>query len=254
MAYVPYLPPISPYVLPASPFDTLTAAYGVRLQWMQSHQCACVWGSSVPGSPDPNCVTCSGRGVYWDAPSAIFSGIITQMHKTLSPDESGFEVTSKLGWKQDTFPLLSIPASAGEVWQNATDYDAFVELDAITRYKSEMTVGGMTSVPYAQNLNIPATGAVSIWNVQTKSTQLIPYTVNGANVTISGYPQGTSYTIEYFAAPVYLAFRKAGGMPHIRPFGNGVVSLPRRFRLDMLDVWIRSRGGSDNTPQNPSAL
>ncbi len=245
-----YLPPISPYTLPATPFDNVINAYGVRIQWMQSHQCACMWGGDVPGSPNPNCKSCSGRGVYWDAPSVVFNGLLTQIHRTPTPDEAGQSVNSKTGWVQDTQPVLSIPYTAGEVWINATDYDAFVELDSITRYKTELTVGGIETVPYGQNLTINPTGAVTIWNKSTMLSQSIPYTVNGPNVTISGYPQGTSYTVEFMASPVYIAFRKAGGLPHIRPFGAGVVNLPRRFHLTMLDTWTRSRSQNDMTPEN----
>lgn len=251
-SYVPSLPPIFPYVLPPDPFNKLIGQYGVRLQWMQSHQCPCMWGGDIPGSPVPGCNTCYGRGVYWDVPSLIFQGLLTQMKKTATPDEGGFTVDKNVGWEQNAHPVLSIPFVAGDVWSNATDYDAFVELDAVTRYKSELTVGGITSVPYGQNLTIAASGAVTIWNTQTKTAQFIPYTVSGSTVTISGYPEGTSYTIEYTAAPVYIAFRKSGGMPHVRPFGAGVVNLPRRFHLSMLDVWTRSRSSGDMTPENPN--
>ncbi len=249
-----YLPPIDPYTLPAGPFDNLITQYGVRIQWMQSHQCACMWGGDVPGSPNPQCKTCYGRGVWWNPPSSVFMGLLTQMHRTPSPDEAGVSVDSVIGWSQNAQPILSIPATAGEVWQQASDYDAFIELDALTRYRSELTVGGIQSVPYQQNLSIAPSGAVTIWNTQTQAVQFVNYAVDGPNVILSGYPAGTSYVVEYTAAPVYVAFRKAGGMPHIRPFGGGVVSLPRRFHLTMLDVWSRSRNGTDMTPNNPNVL
>ncbi|MDG7001426.1 MAG: hypothetical protein JRN15_20200, partial [Nitrososphaerota archaeon] len=84
-ANVPYLPPMSPYVLPGTPFDTLLGQYGVRLLWLQSNQCACVYGGDMPGSPDPDCTSCHGRGVYWNPPVGPFQGLIT--YSTMAPGD-----------------------------------------------------------------------------------------------------------------------------------------------------------------------
>ncbi len=73
-------------------------------------------------------------------------------------------------------------------------------------------------------------------------TQVTHYAIDGPTVTIGGYPNGTAYMVEFQAAALYVAFRRAGGLPHVRPFGGGTVNEPRRFRLQALDFWTRQRG------------
>ena len=76
---------MSPYVLPGTPFDVLLGQYGVNLLWLQSNQCACVYGGDMPGSPDPDCTSCHGRGVYWNPPVGPFQGLIT--YATMAPGD-----------------------------------------------------------------------------------------------------------------------------------------------------------------------
>lgn len=234
----PQFPPIT-HSFPVRALNNLVGSYGVRLQWMQSSQCPCVYGGPTPGSPARLCQSCFGRGVIWQLPSNIFTGLIT--YKEFGSKPPGYNNDPQWGSIMNADPNLTIPSTseAFDVWQNASVYDAYVEIDATARLYTSLTVGDVQVVPYQHSLSIAPTGAVSIWNTQTKTQEFVSgYTVNGPEVILSGYPQGTPYTVEFVASPVYVAYGKDGGMPHTRPFGNGI-DYPRRFRLKLLDMWLR---------------
>lgn len=268
MSYdVPYIPPITPYVLPEQPFDTMIANLGIRMTWMKSHSCPCAWSGPLIGAADIACQTCQGRGIYWDAPSPIFTGLITWVHIARTPDEPGFFSHEKVGVVQRGEPTLTIPYTAdstGTIWTNATVFDAYVEVDAIARYSANLKVGGITAVPYQQGLQIAPTGAVTIYNTVTHQVEPVSgYTVSGASVTLPDtYPVNTAYNVEFQAQPVYVAFDRTSA-PHIRPFGDGVNgvagtatasgvpnNLPRRFRCQTLDLWTRARSVNSTSPQS----
>lgn len=246
MSISPYFPPIDPFVLPADSFNKLLQNYGINLMWRKSHQCPCLYGGPLPGSPDPQCQNCQGRGIYWDAPSSPFMGLLTWRHMSPTPDEWGARLHDEAGLLQHGEPTLTIPftdGASGQIWQQATVYDAFVEVNATARFTADLVVGGVQAVPYQYGLNIPATGAVTFYNTQTHAVSSVAgYVVSGASVTLpSSFPQGTNYSVEFIANPVFVAFRNAGAMPMSRPFGGGVTNLPRRFRVQSLDLWSRER-------------
>lgn len=246
MSVGPFFPPIDPFVLPEDPFDNLLAAYGVRLMWRKSHVCPCIQGGPIPGSADPACRQCQGRGIYWDAPSQPFMGLLTWRHMSPTPDEYGAMPHEVAGLIQHGEPSLTIPftdGASGQIWNQASVYDAFVEPDALDRFTTVLNVSGITAVPYQQGLVIQPSGAVTTYNQPTSSVVTVSgYVVSGANVFLpSGYAPGTAYTVEFQANPVFVALRKAGALPMTRPFGGGVVNLPRRFRVQTLDLWTRSR-------------
>lgn len=252
----PFFPPMSPYVLPAEPFEQLISAYGVRALWMKSHSCACVFGNQAsPGSPDPGCNTCQGGGVYWDNPLGPFSLMITFMRMTPTPSEPGEAMNENWGQLQNADPTLTITNAASAVYAGASLYDAYVELDSFARFNTSLVVGGVQVVPYQQGLTIAASGAVRVYDPIAKINTLVSgYVVSGALVTLpAAYVQDTPYTVEFTANPVYVAFGAAGGLPHVRPFGNGVVNVPRRFRLKALDAWTRASRGFPNST-SPQSL
>lgn len=261
-----YFPPITPYTLPEQPFDQLIANYGIRMAWLKSHSCACVWGGPMVGGADPQCLTCQGRGIYWDEPSAIFTGLITWVHIARTPDEPGFFTHEKVGVVQRGEPTLTIPYTAdstGTIWTNASVFDAYVEIDAIARYSANLYVGGITAVPYQQGVQIAPTGAVTIYNTVTHQVQAVSgYTVSGASVILpDSYPPNTAYNVEFEAQPVYVAYDRTAA-PHIRPFGDGsngvsgigytgtINNLPRRFRCQTLDLFTRARSVNSTSPQS----
>jgi hypothetical protein len=49
--------------------------------------------------------------------------------------------------------------------------------------------------------------------------------------------------VDFTAAPTYVAYRIAGMPAHVRPFGQQ--NLPRRFRLQALDLWTRAKFAGD---------
>lgn len=255
MPMLPYMPPISPLIMPQEGFEKLMSHYGIMLTWRKSHSCPCVFGGTLVGSPDPQCVTCQGRGVYWDQPSDPFMGLLTWRHMSPTPDEFGASIHETAGLLQHGEPTLSIPYTAdttGTIWTQASLYDAFVEVDAEDRFMATLNVGGIQAVPYQQGLNIPAAGAVTVYDTLSHEVQVVSgYTVSGGAVTLpDSYPTGTAYAVEFTANPVFVALRKAGAMPMARPFGAGVVKLPRRFRIQTLDLWTRARQyPGDASPQ-----
>ncbi|MHB1644726.1 MAG: hypothetical protein ACYCS8_19085 [Acidithiobacillus sp.] len=256
MAYSPFLPPLSPYILPQDPFDALLAQYGVEMQWMKGHECPCVYGNyNAPGSPDPGCNTCGGRGVYWDTPSPAFFGLLTHIGRTNFGPESGSSMDKTNGgiWTSD--PVITIPASQTEVWSQASVFDAFMEPQAPQRFNTTLSVGYNQALPYQQSLSVAASGAVRVFDPQTKTViNDVAYTVSSGMVFIdASYGEGTAYTVEYEAAPVFVVFRKSGGAPHYRPFGQQGHNLPLRLHCQLLDIWTRARHGSASST-SPMAL
>ena len=148
----------------------------------------------------------------------------------------------KFGVIQHAEPTLTIPFTAGTVWNQASLNDVFVQIDAIDRFESQLQVGGVQTVPYQQMLTIAPTGAVTIYNTSLNVVQPVTgYTVSGATVSLpSGYASGTPYIVEYTAAKAFAAWREAGSFGHDRPFKQ--ITLPKRFRLQQLDLWLRGSG------------
>ena len=256
MSNVPFLPPSSPFVLPSDPFEQLMAAYGVQLQYMKGHECPCVLGNlEVPGSPDPACTTCNGRGTYWDAPSEPFFGLLTHIGRTNYGNEPGSLMDPTQGNVWEANPTITIPPSQVGPWTQATVYDAFIEPNAPQRFNTTLAVGDNPYLPYRQGLSIASTGAVRVYDATTHSVVSgVGYTVSSGGVFLADtYPNGTAYTVEYYADPVYVVFRTAGGAPHFRPLGAVGNPLPLRLHCQLLDIWTRSRSGS-NTSTSPFAF
>jgi hypothetical protein len=256
-----FIPSTSKVLLPEDRFDSLIGEVGQRVSWMRSRACPCTYSHTqqfnriaIQGSAQPSCQTCHGIGFYWDPPSPIMRLYISYMTMAATQDEPGVAMNSTIGMVQVADPSLTIPyqnpfippgdpGQPTNAWQNASTDDLFIAVDMTSRYTAMLQVGGQTSLPFQQNLSIASEGAVTIWDPVTfLATPVADYQVDGPTVTISGYPDGTSYMVEFLAAAVYAVFKRAGGLPHVRPFGGGSDRLPRRFRLQALDPWLRQRG------------
>lgn len=251
------LPNITPYLLPQEPFNALISKIGARTTWMRSHTCPCTFAGGgalgalpFPGSPQPDCLQCFGIGTYWDPPTLPFMVGVSYMHLSPSPDEPGTIMDPKFGSVQTSEPSVTIPylnpddpMSPLLAWTYASTNDMFVMVDMLSRFTAVLQVGGIEVLPYQQNLQIAPEGAVTVYDPVSRTIQFVPYDISGAQVTIdtSIYPVGTNYMVEFQSAPVYVAWRRSGGLPHVRPFGGGGVTLPRRFRLQALDFWTRQR-------------
>ena len=252
--FYPDSSPAQIYGLVPQNLDNLINRYGVSMYWMRSHTCACVGtdfynpttGLSNPkGTPNPSCVTCSGRGTYWDNAVGPFTGLITYMD-SVGAQEPGTMMNDRIGNSVYADPALTIPTTASGVWENASILDAFVEIGSDTRFNSILTVSGQTTLPYRYNVNVLG---VSAYDFAASGTIVIPsgsYVVSGATVTVtSGYVANTEYVVDYTAWPVYVAYNKKGGLAHTRPFVQGL-GYPKRYVLQLLDVYLRNQGGNLN--------
>lgn len=256
-----FMPPLDPYFLPPIDFETLIGRMGQRVSWMHSYSCPCVYTQAafqgklaIAGSPQKSCQTCFGVGIYWSLPSPLFSVGMTFRAQTPTPREPGVTTEENFGGFQMGEPSLSIPywnpyldpgdsRQSTNAWKNASVNDMFAAVDMTARYTAMLQVGGQVNLPFQQNLSVATTGAVTVWNVPTQ-TVVRPnsYTVTGPAVTLTGYPNGTPYMVEFAAAALYVARRRAGGLPHSRPLAAGTVNEPKVFRIETLDFWTRQRG------------
>lgn len=244
-------------------FDALIARMGQRISWLKGHACPCTFAGAsangalpLPGSAARGCQTCGGMGIYWDPPSIPFVAWIKFVEMSPTPDEPGARVDRVYGTVQLAEPSLTLPyrnpslavgdpAQPTAAWNDASFDDQFVAVDMLSRFTAKLEVGGVEYLPYQQNLRVAPSGAVTTWDPDAMAVvPVADYVVSGASVTIdpSVYPAGTAYMVEFHAAPTYVAFRPAGGLPHVRPFGAGTQSEPRRFKLQALDFWLRQRG------------
>ncbi len=262
-----FIPPTA-QLLPPDAFESLIGQTGQRVSWMKGHACPCTFASAgpngalpLPGSAVRGCTQCSGVGTYWDAPSLPFRAYISFMHLSTAPDEPGADMDESYGLKMRADPTITIPytnpylapfdpGQPTTAWNQASLMDMFIPVDSLSRFTAVLQNGGVQNLPYQQNLSVAPSGAVNTWNPLTKS--IVPvsgYVVSGASVLLpSGYAPGLNYMVEFTAAPLYVAFRHAGGLPHTRQFGGGAVNEPRRYRLQTLDYWTRQKGIQPTAP------
>lgn len=186
-------------------------------------------------------------------PSETFIGLRTFMHSTEAADEPGVVMGKDFGMQQHAEPTITIPSDVATVWAEASELDGFVEIDSHIRTESAMISGGNTYVPYQQNLEILSVTVFDTVNLKINTLQSNEYTLTNGEVLLIGYPNGTAFTVSYKASPVYVAWRRAGGNVHTRPYGGGTDALPIRFRAMLLDVWTRARNGNGNSA-SPQAI
>jgi hypothetical protein len=174
------------------------------------------------------------------------------MHTSEAADEPGVVMDPRVGQVLHAEPTISIGSDMQPIWDDASEYDAFVELDTLQRFETAMLVGRDTIIPYQQNLTVLS---VSIYDTTLRKAVVVDptgWTNTNGQITLLGAPDGTSFTVAYKANPVYVAWRRAGGNIHARPFGQGTDALPRRFRCMLLDLWTRARNqqGVSTSPQS----
>jgi hypothetical protein len=253
---VPFIPNFGRQLMPPALVNNTIRNNGIRLQWMQSHACPCSFSTEILGSPDPSCNTCHGRGRFWDPPqpTGVFIGAVSFMHTSEAADEPGVTTDPTWGQVMHAEPTITVPSDVHPVWDLASEYDAFVEPDATNRFGSVLTVGGSPILPYQQGLQVLSVTAYDV--VNKKIIPLTPddFVVSGGAVFVSGFAKGTPYNVEYNASPVWIAWRRAGGLAHSRPFGDGT-ALPKRYRGMLLDIWTRARNnGALGQSASPQAI
>ena len=255
----PHFPDVATQSMPESVLDAQVQNLGIRLGWMKSHVCPCTYAVGQPGSPDPGCKTCLGRGVYWDQ-ALSFLGHITYMHTSSAPDEPGAMTGDLTGHTQYAEPTLTIPKNGNlhenQVWQQASDWDAFVQYDSNSRFNSTLVVGQTSILPYQWGVQVMAVTAYDVTDQIVVPVSGYAWNPSGQVTLPDAYDEGTAYTVEYFALSVFVAYRKAGGHPHTRPFAAGRTGVPRRFHLMVLDEWLRARGAGESPGfgQNPPKM
>lgn len=224
-------------------FDTAINELGVNVLWRKGHSCPC---KSENGTPQRECQTCQGRGWYWDAavgPNTMLITYSTGAGAGGSPREPGEEVDPRWGLILKAQPILSIPTTLTTIWQDASMSDLFVEYDNTVRLQALLTKGHTETLPYTEIVSIES---VRYYDVTTKAsvdlTSGTDYTVSGDQVVLSSsFPDFTAYVVEYLARQSYVAYDEAGALPHVRPFTQGL-SYPRRFMLQVPDLWLRGQG------------
>lgn len=247
------MPSFARQLMPAPLLNASIRMSGTRLQWMKSHVCPCTLAGEIGGSPRPDCNTCHGRGRWWEPPARIFIGLRTFMHTSEAADEPGTVMDSRAGVVAHAEPTITIPSDVNPEWSDASDYDGYVEVDTHMRFETAMQVGDPSGniIPYQQNLQILSLTAYDQATLKVVPVPNTDYSVNDGQVILNGYPDGTAFTIAYKASPVWIAWRRAGALPHTRMFGGGTDALPTRFRAVLLDVWTRARNqyGESASPQ-----
>jgi len=254
-SFAPFMPAFT-QVMPEANFDSLVNNFGMRLLYLKSHACPCSQSTGTAGAANPTCLQCDGRGIYYDQPGLITSGIISFQHGPGTSDEPGMQMNATLGGVNFAEPTLTLarngPNNEAYVYQQSTLYDAYVEIDAASRLNTTLIAGVREILPYGQGVQVQD---VTVWDSYTKTVKILDktaYQVRNNHVWLNEpYTKGTSYVVSFTAMPVYVAFRKSGSLSHSRPFGLGTSGLPKRFHLQTLDLWLRSTNPDDGSPNSP---
>lgn len=242
----PYFPDAPSITQPEAVFDAQFQNLGLNLGWMRSHTCPC---AAASGNPDPECQSCYGRGIYWEDPKA-FLGYYVYMHTGAAPEEPGASVNARTGLTQAAEPVLSIPKngslSENEVWTYAALFDAYVELDATTRYSDLFSTSDSRPMALTNPVGATILG-VTRYDLDSKKVATVPLdevTVANGVISLDSSLEGMGVSVDYTALPTHIAYNKTGGLIHNRPFAQGRDGLPKRFHIQALDVFLRSSTGS----------
>lgn len=245
-----YPPPL--YQFPNERFNQFLQQFGVPIFWLRGHLCACVDDNTefspdgvavkIKGTPSAYCTTCGGRGVYWDDAQGPYL-VAFQYPKLFDIQGASFE--EQLGILQEGIVPIIIPSTAQPMWQELNTYDAVVAQGTDMRFHSSLRVGYQETLPYFWNVNVNPSG-VTIYDSQNTQTIPVPadqVVINGASVQITGFPNGTSYVVDYTAWPIYIVFGKMGGMSQPFPLLNNQ-TYPRTTTVQLLDFWSRAAFGN----------
>lgn len=247
--------PITPFyaALPEAAFDNLIKWAGINVYWKKNHNCPCVGDT---GSPNPSCTACLGRGWYWEDPQGPFIVLMTLVTWIGRNVDMGEQTDPNYGMVFQGHPIITIPATLQPIWAEATTNDLFIEYDNIQRFQATLRVGQQQTIPawhiLGGSLTIAPSGAVVVEDPTiNQPVSGIAYTVSGGTVTLNpnsqypaGYPDGTAYTVDYTSSTIFVINEPYGGLAHVRPFGQGI-TYPRRWKMSLLDMWLRSTVGSN---------
>lgn len=242
----PYYPDAPTVTQPEVVFNAQVQNLGLRFGWMRGHRCPC---NARTGNPDPRCLSCLGRGYFWDAPLP-FLGYFTYMRTSAAPDEPGASVNERVGLLERAEPTLTIPKNGllneNEVWSLAGLMDIFIEIDAVTRYSDVLNYsdGHNMTLRNPTGAQILQVYAYDFASATVSVLEDSSYTYANGLFDVPEALPGAAYTVEYTAIPAYVAYRSAGGLPHTRPFAQGRDGIPKRFHIQAMDVWLRGVSGT----------
>jgi hypothetical protein len=260
--------------------NSLIGWAGQNAMWMKNHSCPCIGDT---GSPNPVCNVCFGRGYYWDSPQGPFIVLLTLISWIGRNVDMGNKADPDYGTVFSGHPIITIPVdtplpnaidpaclppSAGVIspqtlWGQVNTKDIFIYDDAPMRFQATLRVGQQEILPAwhiidPSFLTIPTTGAVVVEDPSiNQPVSGIPYTVNSTTGVITlnptakfptGWPVGTSYVVEYYSPPTFVVEEPFGGLAHVRAFAQGV-KYPRRWKVSMLDLWLRDKIGLSSNLQ-----
>jgi len=204
---------------------------GMDLLWRPAFACPCAsWNN---GQADPACQSCFGLGYGYEASQGPYRAVMGFSY----PVEAGMETNLEQGSIATGSPYLVVGGDQDPFYTNLSAYDMVIEENSTTTYNVTLYVGQQETLPFSYGAVVPATSAVRVYDPTAHKALFATYTVSGDTVAVSGYPEGTGYTVKYTANQAYIAF-KEGAYPHARPF-NASLAMPRRFQLQRLDLWLR---------------
>ena len=239
---VPHVNYFDPTVfsIPQTVFDNLVQAFGVRIMWKKSHFCPCTEANN--GSPLPACQTCFGRGIYWDDMIGPFTVLLASAIASESQRAPGAATNTEFGLVQTTGPWVTVSPSNGKLYDELSVYDIIVEMDAVRRLNDTFTQGSGQPLSYALMAKI-----ANVYYFDTSTNQSVRITNYSydpsSGIVSSDMPEGTAFTVEYYAPYSYVVYGNVGGITHVRPLIQGRASYPKRVRTEYLDIWLRDIRG-----------
>ena len=242
--------------------DSLINWASIEIMWMKSHSCPCIGNN---GSARADCNVCFGRGFYWDPPSGPYGVLITLITWIGRNVDMGNAMDLDYGTIFQGHPLITIPVNVQPLWSQTNTKDVIVEINTVMRFQASLLVGEREILPAwhvidPSTITIAPSGAVVVENPSiNQPVSGVPYTYNPTTGVIallpnadfpSGWPNGTSYIVEYYSPLSFVIDEPYGGLAHVRPFGQGL-KYPRRWKMNLLDVWLRDQIGlSTNLAKN----
>jgi hypothetical protein len=166
-----------------------------------------------------------------------------------SLDRASLVAANNVGQVMDGNGILVVPTTASPMWADANSFDLVIQAGYDMRFNSVLRVQENETVPYYINPNISPTD-VTIYNTSTNSVESVPeyaVTITGGTVILTGYQKGTPYVVSYSAWPIWVVYGEMGGMTEPHPW-LGNTAYPRSMRIMLLDLWLRSQGGVNQSP------
>lgn len=202
-------------------FNTFLADIGARVTWRQASECPCRLPRS--GGTQVDCPVCEGLRYVWD------DGIQTTIG--VQGIKADRKFAAFVEWEKGDM-LATIPSDSPAY--DVGEYDRFTMDEAEFRFSAVLTKGVNDRLKYAKIRRISRVWAIVDGEAQSYQ-EGVDFGVNGAAiawVAEKGPPDGTQYTVRYFAAPEYFVYLS---IPQDRIQSN--LNLPKRVPLRLMDLF-----------------